>query len=220
MSEKLKALSEKITNDRFFDVSKFNDDVALKTEWIPLKGGGKNFGSHQLKKIDNNRVEFKSSAAGKIFSLVFLIAGAYLAYSGFSKLEVPLDQIFESNGWLPILAGLVFFFMGTSFFSRLSIPIIFDKSKGMFWKGRKAPERNLKGNNAKNLSDIHALQILRESVRSSSNQKSYKSFELNLVFKDGSRMNVVDHGNAGKLREDAKSLSKFLGVPVWEAVNA
>lgn len=220
MSEKMKALSGKITNNRYFDVSKFNDDVALKTEWIPLKGGGKNFGSHQLKEIDNNRVEFKSSAAGKIFSLVFLVAGAYLAYSGFSDLEVPMDQIFESNGWLPILAGLVFFFMGTSFFSRLSTPVVFDKSKGMFWKGRKAPERNSKGNKAKNLRDIHALQILRESVISSSNQKSYKSFELNLVFKDASRINVVDHGNAEKLREDVKVLSNFLGVPVWDTIDA
>jgi hypothetical protein len=42
------------------------------------------------------------------------------------------------------------------------------------------------------------------------------SYELNLVLKDGRRINVVDHGGADKIRTDAATLADFLGVPVWK----
>ena len=98
-------------------------------------------------------------------------------------------------------------------------PIVFDKASGYFWKGRKFPQdvpdpRSLK--NVVQIGQIHALQLLAEYVRGS--KSSYYSYELNLVLEDGKRLNVVDHGNQTKLREDAKTLSQFLGKPVWDAI--
>jgi hypothetical protein len=49
------------------------------------------------------------------------------------------------------------------------------------------------------------------------NKNSYYSYELNLVLDDGSRINVVDHGNLDRLRSDAQTLSRFLDKPVWDA---
>ena len=43
------------------------------------------------------------------------------------------------------------------------------------------------------------------------------NYELNLVLKDGERINVVDHGNLKKIQDDANTLSNFLGKPVWDA---
>ncbi|MDP6491172.1 MAG: hypothetical protein QGG69_05335 [Kiritimatiellia bacterium] len=60
-------------------------------------------------------------------------------------------------------------------------------------------------------------QLLSEYCRS--DKSSYYSYELNLVLQDGSRINVVDHGNKTKLREDAATLSEFLGRPVWDAIQ-
>ena len=99
-------------------------------------------------------------------------------------------------------------------------PIVFDKLSAHFWKGRKSPQdvgdvRSLK--HAAEFSQIHALQILAEYVRG--NKSSYYSYELNLVLKDGARINVVDHGSQNRLREDAKTLSVFLGKPVWDATQ-
>jgi hypothetical protein len=34
---------------------------------------------------------------------------------------------------------------------------------------------------------------------------------------DGSRLNVVDHGDIARLRLDAAELGLFLEVPVWDA---
>ena len=35
--------------------------------------------------------------------------------------------------------------------------------------------------------------------------------------KDGSRVNVVDHGDLAHIRQDARQLAQFLDVPVWDA---
>ena len=38
----------------------------------------------------------------------------------------------------------------------------------------------------------------------------------NLVLADGSRVNVVDHGDLGQVRADAAMLAEFLSVPLWD----
>lgn len=103
------------------------------------------------------------------------------------------------------------FWFGTS-------PIVFDKSVGYFWKGRKSPQDVSDTSSIKKiarLEEIHALQLISEYI--SGSKSSYYSYELNLVLKDGRRIAVIDHGNLKSLREDAKRLSEFLGKPVWDA---
>ncbi|MCG2586982.1 hypothetical protein [Rhodohalobacter sulfatireducens] len=219
MFDKIKEKLDQLAKESAERISQFDDKVAEKTDWRPLKRGGKNFGSHSLKEINPNRVEFKSSPGSFLFSSIFMVAGAFLAYSGISGLSVPLTQLFESNEWLPVLAGVVFFLIGSIFFKKSVRPIVFDKTDGMYWKGKKAPQVDSSVSNTKKdavrLSQVHALQIISESV-SSSNSRSYRSYELNLILKDASRLNVIDHGKAVKVREDADKLSAFLGVPVWD----
>jgi len=53
----------------------------------------------------------------------------------------------------------------------------------------------------------------------SSKNGSYWSFELNLVLRDGRRLNVMDHGDYDALRRDADTLAEFLGRPVWDSVG-
>jgi hypothetical protein len=74
-----------------------------------------------------------------------------------------------------------------------------------------------RGDSSAPLSSIHALQLLSEFVSGSKN--SYYSYELNLVLDNGSRINVVDHGNLERLRADASTLSQFLDKPVWDATQ-
>ena len=37
-----------------------------------------------------------------------------------------------------------------------------------------------------------------------------------MVLKDGTRFNVVDHGNHSQILIDAEDLSAFLGKPIWD----
>ena len=50
-----------------------------------------------------------------------------------------------------------------------------------------------------------------------SKNSSYTSYELNFVFEDGSRYNVIDHAKYESIQKEAIMISEFLGVPLWNA---
>ena len=45
------------------------------------------------------------------------------------------------------------------------------------------------------------------------------SYEVNIVFRDGRRINAIDHGDLEQTRQEVKKLSNFLGKPLWDAVG-
>lgn len=97
-------------------------------------------------------------------------------------------------------------------------PVVFDLQRRHFVRGRKSPEHCEDLSKLKYYTDIdriHALQLIAERYDRSSNQRSY---ELNLVLTDGSRLNVIDHGGLDVIRADAQKLAAFLGKPLWDAI--
>lgn len=220
----LKNLAEKIKGmmgERIvFDPSGLNDHVAIQTAWTPLKGGGSNFRTHKLIEVGFERVEFRASVGAKIFSLLFLFVGVGLnAAFAYSMYEAG-NFSFNSETVVPMIIGLIFAIVGGAMLYFGTTPIVFDRGKGYFWKGRKKPDEFQDNSNLKNfamLEQIHALQIISEYCRGS--KSSFYSYELNLVLKNGKRINVVDHGNFLKLREDAQKLSGFLNRPVWDTIS-
>lgn len=200
------------------DPAKFNDPLALQTEWTPCKPGGTNIKTHVLVAVNPQRMRFKSSVSLKLFSLFFILIGIG------SYIPIMLVQIangslgFNWHTGFPLLIGTIFAGAGFYMLYRACTPIVFDKRKGYFWKGRTEPDETFDKDNIKTmvqLDRIHALQIISE--RCSSENRSYYSYELNLVLDDGKRINVVDHGKLKVLRNDAEKLSQFLEKPLWDA---
>ncbi len=214
--QKLRNLSDNRTT---FDPSQFDDPIAMQTGWTPAKGGGANFRTHKLVEANSNRLEFRSSIGAKLFYFIFFIVGMGLLI-GFSAYRVSSGEFSaDVDTLIPLLLGLVFAVVGGCMLYFGTAPIVFDKQKGSFWKGRKAPNEVLDRKVLKDfaeLDEIHALQLISEYCRG--DKSSYYSYELNLVCKDGKRINVVDHGNQNKLRDDAQTLSAFLERPVWDAI--
>jgi len=221
MLNKLKKLVKE-AGKRFepFDASVFDDPLALQTDWMPLKGGGSNFRTHNLVSENYNRTAFKASLGAKAFSSVFILVGlglpSFQIYSVFQN----GSALFEGD-FLPLLLfGSIFSVAGALLFYSYAKPVVFDKTNGFFWKGWKAPDITSVENPDKHsarLSSIHAIQIISEYVRG--DKKSYYSYELNLILKNGSRLNVIDHGDIYKIRDDANVLSQFLGKPVWDSTR-
>jgi hypothetical protein len=214
--EKLQKLA---TNRSVFDPAQLGDPVALQTNWTPTKGGGSNFRTHKLVAANSNRMEFQASFGALAFYFLFLLIGlgVLIAFSIFKFSSGGFS--FKAETIVPFLLGLVFATIGGCLLYFGTIPIVFDKREGYFWKGRKAPEEVFDKNAIKGLThleEIHALQLISEYCRG--NKSSYYSYELNLVLKNGKRINVIDHGNQNKLREDAATLSRFLQKPVWDAI--
>ncbi|MHC4644642.1 MAG: hypothetical protein ACYTBJ_04015 [Planctomycetota bacterium] len=214
--EKIKELNR---TTQPFDPSSLEDPVAARTQWTPLVRGGANFCTHKLFEVTPHRIEFRASLGSKLFCMAFLLVGLGVligfSYKLISEGSFKLD--FDTIG--PILFGLVFAGVGGAMLYFLTKPSVFDKTTGYFWKGRRSPDQVLDKDSIKHLAalaQVHALQLISEYC--SGSKSSYYSYELNLVLKDGQRVNVIDHGNINRIRQDAQTLSNFLGKPMWDAL--
>ncbi|MCA1801517.1 MAG: hypothetical protein LC662_03550 [Rhodothermaceae bacterium] len=222
MRNKIKAFVEQIAAhvaQPAFDPSRFNDPLAMNTQWTPLVSGGTNIRTHKLVLIDFNRMEFKPSWGSILFCAVFLLTGLGVMIGFIIAGTRSGTSFFQTDFLMPVVTGLIFTLVGVFLYYTFGKPVVFDNRSGYFWKCWKAPDQAFDLNAMEaytKLSDIYALQLLSEYVRG--NKSSYHSYELNLVMKDGSRVNVVDHGSHVKLREDARTLADFLGKPVWDAI--
>jgi len=202
-----------------FDPSLFDDPVAEKTDWGPAKGGGSSFGTHKLVAVNPERVEFRATVGAKLFYLLFLLVGLAVII-GFSASEISSGKFgLNASTAFSLLFGSAFSLVGGLMLYFGTAPIVFDRRKGWFWKGRKSPDRVFDKSSIKHFAEfdqIHALQLISECC--SGDKRSYYSYEINIVLEDGRRINVVDHGNEARIREDAQTLAEFLDRPVWDAI--
>jgi len=219
----LKTLAQKLFNlgkeQPPFDPSQFNDPLALKIDWSSAKRGGTNFQTRELIKITPYRVEFRATKFALFLYSAFFLGGiGTLIVTSFIKYRSH-QWVFNLDDLAPMLIAVAFLIAGNILLYFGMRPIIFDKMKSAFWKGRKSPAQVHDPKLIKDFvrfSDIHALQLISEYIRA---KNSYYSYELNIIKKDGTRVNVVDHGNKTKLKQDARNLAMFLNKPVWDAIS-
>jgi hypothetical protein len=214
LKQKLRVLS---TPPVPFDPSRFGDPVALQTAWTPAKRGGASFRTHKLAAAGPNRIEFRAASGAMLFYLLFSLLGLGV-FVGLSVAWFSGAGVWSDPGMLvPLLISLIFIAIGAYRLYTGTAPIVIEKGRGVFWKGRKGPDEVIDTRNTGTfvrLDHVHAVQLISEFI---SGKNSYYSYELNLVLEDGKRVTVVDHGNLGKIREDAKTLALFLGRPLWDA---
>ena len=197
-----------------------DDPISKITRWNPAKSGGANFLTHYLVEISSSRLEFKASVGAKFFSLFFILMGAGIAYTFITKSISTGEFGYNMETILPSTICGVFVVAGILLYYFFTIPIVFDKNKGIFWKARKSPGKLVDKKLLKcslEFGNIHAIQLVAECLDDSDGV--YESYEMNLVLKNGDRVNVVDHGDDEQIREDANKLSLFLKKPVWDAIN-
>ncbi len=200
--------------------SKIGDPFAQQTAWIPLKPGGTNILTHKLYMANPNRLEFKASFGAKLFYLSFLVSGLGVLIGLPYFTQSSKGFAFDSNTFIPLLVAFVLIAVGCCLYYFQTIPIVFDKQSGFFWKGRKEPVGIIYTNNFcqfTKLNTIHAIQLISEYIKS--DKKAYYSYELNIVLKDGKRINILDHGKKNEIEENAKKLSNYLGKPVWKSYD-
>jgi hypothetical protein len=201
------------------DPARFNDPLALATEWTPAKPGGANFRTHRLIMPHPGRAEFVATAGAKVFYGLFTLIGCALFLFAGIKLLTTAGPT-RASLIAPLVIGALFALVGIIIWRQGNSPIVFDGQQGLFWQGKREESLvydSTLSTNATRFDNIHALQLVAEHVRGS--KSSYYSYELNLVLKDASRVNVVDHGNPATLREDAAELARFLNRPLWDGVE-
>ena len=186
------------------------ETIKKKVSIKPALHGGANFETHVLSKTRYG-FKFKPSLGYALFTLLFVgVAYAFL-YAGIaSYLKTNnFDFVFS----FVTVIGALFFIAGNYLLISYFSPIVFNKHSNRFYRGfnKQHPKKSTV------LSNIVALQIIGETI--SGEDGSYKSFELNLVLKDATRINVVDHGKLKTIIIDAEVLSKQFNLPIWHAAS-
>jgi len=191
----------------------FHNDLAYKTSWEPLKHGGQNYKTHKLTKLNNNSLSYKASSFNLITSGL-LTFGPLLFF-----ILLPIFKEDHKGFEFPIVLLLILLTAGGIYSFYLGLrPNVFDKKTGFYYKSYKIPTSRSNSKERKgwiSLDEINALQIIKERVKTKNS--SYKSYEINIVLSDGERFNIVDHSSYNTIKEDAKTIADFLGVPYWDA---
>jgi len=183
--------------------------LADRTLWSPLVPGGTNFTRRRLADTGEARLEYRALPGSLAFGGLFLSIGI-LALAGAAAWATLVDWAVVLPMGIPVFVGLVFVGIGAAHLAQDVAPVRFDKRNGRFRRGRARCS----------LTDIRAIQLLAErgTVAGRYTAASFLSYEINLVLADGSRTNVVDHGDdPATVHRDASRIAEFLSVPVWDA---
>ncbi|MCP4656821.1 MAG: hypothetical protein GY856_15535 [bacterium] len=148
---------------------------------------GENIGTHSLKRVSRKRVEFKARGTALLFPSIFMVGGTGLAI-GMTPGGIGGDT---NMLYIGVPFGIALFLAGFLALRDWTTSRIFDLDTGYYWKGGDRPVNMQSTKEHCRLGDIHAIQLLQEYIRSSSNKLPYFSYELNLVLANGNRINVV-----------------------------
>lgn len=209
LKKSFKSLLKSLKNrPREFDPSYFNDPIALQTGWNSNSSYDSEIRVNQLIKVNANRLEFQSTFNSKLPFFIFLSCGIIFIFVYFF--------LSEALSFMGVFIPLLFIITSCILLYLLNIPVVFDKQKGLFWKGRHRLSSygiiNKPRKYFLNLEEIYALQLI---CRGGYDETGY---ELNLALKNGNRINVASSGDKNKLREDTRVLSVFLTKPIWDAI--
>jgi len=186
-----------------------DDGVAEKTGWSPLKGRGR---TRRIRTVGANRLEFRVLPEAVSIYVYFMIIGTVSFFAILSQPRLSLGSVA-----LALTCALLFVGCGLVIFY-LTNPLVFDKIRGFFWKGRKKPDdvcARQRPDSCARLGEIHAIQILQKLKRG----KDDIVYELNLVLRDGNRIYLTDLISLETARGYAETLSRFLERPVWDAAS-
>lgn len=200
-------------------IKDIDDPMARKIDWKPArKRTGSNFQTHFAVVENPSTLCFKRTFFMKFLPWLVIVFSVVLMYiMNDFNIDFRSYTFHDGEQYLKLGVVLFMFLMGliTMFFS--SRHIVFDRRLGFYHKGwGQLGAKGIpgEGKNCTHLTNIHAIQIVSEIIRSKNSR--YRSYELNLVLKDGKRICVVDHANQKAIRKDADLISRFLEVPVWD----
>jgi hypothetical protein len=177
---------------------KVGDPRARDTAWTPLEPGGTNFATAFLEETSSG-FKFRKNAALIVVSLVLLVVGVLLFTGKFRN-----EAFGHDLQWIDVVFGVLAFAVSGALLVPPRITVD-TRQRQLSVRGRVLA-----------FDDVLALQLLSEHLRDSDGD-TFTSVELNLVMKDSSRLNLVDHGDRRRVREDAARLAFATGWKVWDA---
>ena len=159
---------------------------------------GPKFRSHTII-FDDNVADLKPTISSLLFCVVYIVVGLFLltmAVIVYVKNNQVDFAIFLGGFGIAILT------FGITLVMPFVKQVTFDKDRGSF---KNNIDRKVK------LKNIVSLQILNKMI-TSKHGISYPCYELNMLTKNGRRINVLNHNDINQLKSDAEKLAEFLSV--------
>lgn len=202
-------LKEMQDDTRRHRVATFNDPIATRTSWKPMRSGGNNIRSYTLVRHGADRLEFRSKLIMKCIAACAIAVGAWVVWSRDLRFESSEEfrSMFTLIDLLGTLAGCAILVFGIGKLLTAVRPIYFDRASRTCRVFRRFSAKRVP------FAQIQGLQLLQKDL------EDHTSYELNLVLKDAGRMHILDDGSREALRNDATALGKFIGVPIWDVTG-
>jgi hypothetical protein len=166
---------------------------------------GTNFRDREISQINGSRIEIKPTIQSYLFYLIVMGIAGFIFIIGINQ---KYQTTFSTTIFTIVLIVIVSK-IPVAIYKLITTKIVFDQNRNIFWMGR--DEYNAKTKIS--LQDIDSIQIITKTIVDSEGP-NWKSYELNIVVKNGDRYNILDHSNIKKIMEEGEILSKFLGVPL------
>lgn len=220
----------------------YRDELASQIPWTALKPNlrGESRNCRISHRSNSNRLLFSP-----IFSFQYttiILATMVIANLTLTTLTARLPQMQISGAAQttdPVFTTFICLFSLAVFFCvawLLRKPVRaleFNKQLGVFWIEKYRVFGWKVGESAQMpIAQIHALQIIgfsKSSLETSQSKigqsntgrfnnpnLSAQDYEVNVVFHNGGRVNIISHQNYRSLKKDTAALAAFLDVPVWD----
>jgi len=179
-----------------------------------LEPGSGNYVTHTLRETPE-RLEYRPATGVLIEIGILLLIGCVLA--GYGAFCWYTDGLMDAI--VPLVGGGIFLSGGKSLGLRfLRKKAVFDREAGAFWRGKGNPARLLDPSRLDGYTPfgaIKAVQLLSLRIPSPDGQGATRfNYEMNLLRKDGTRVNVINLPRRVRLLRDAEKIAAFLNVPV------
>lgn len=219
-TESLSAATQAFAQGNHLQVK--SDPVAEMVDWSPATQGNVNFVATKLIDCGNGIIQVSTQRKALLLIGLFIVLGLMPLAMALSAGSVIGDVVTLAS----VLIGAGVVAVAIKMLYAAKRPMVFNRQLGYMRPGYHGGCANKKQFKTMPLSNIHALQILSEQDQKNRNADSHNSkasrygasYELNLILKDHSRMNVIDHGCPKAVAKDAAKLADFLNIPVWSRI--
>jgi hypothetical protein len=192
------------------------DPVAQMVSWNPHNPGGSNFRTQDLI-VSNDKIRIVKSRSMNLLAVGSVVGGIIALMAGFNM----LFSYFWFFGVFLMVWGAGFGGLAYFVFIKSNPNFTIDTFSGTYYVGDEFDNINKKDRMVQgHLKDVHAIQLIVERVSSNSSngrRNSYNSYEMNLVFEDGERLNIMDHGSREDVEASAIKIGDILNIPIWKA---
>jgi hypothetical protein len=181
-------------------IMKINDTPIDISRTLIYKGP--KFRSHKFI-FDKNVAYLKPTISSLLFCVIYVVVGLFLL-----TLAV---IVYVNNNQIDLTIflgglGISITTFGCALIQPFIKQVVFNKNTGKF---KNNVDRTVK------IDNILSLQIVNKMV-SSKHALSYPCYELNLLTKNGRRINILNHNDLVQLKNDAEKLSVFLSVELLD----